>query len=173
MRTPATHRSHFFEVAKADDGGMMLHLWGRMDADRSSMLLRELDVFFAKAAPPSLAVELSKVAFLDDFGALVLVELKRWMMRTNGAFRLENPSLEIQQVLKTFQFNSLGREASIPKKQNPGILVRLGDSAISSLLSERLSWLFSTFAAIRDLFGLRIPSLTCRKPVWMPCPLSA
>jgi phospholipid/cholesterol/gamma-HCH transport system permease protein len=146
MRTPATHRSHFFEVAKADDGGMMLHLWGRMDADRSSMLLRELDVFFAKAAPPSLAVELSKVAFLDDFGALVLVELKRWMMRTNGAFRLENPSLEIQQVLKTFQFNSLGREASIPKKQNPGILVRLGDSAIAHF--NDLKYLISFIGAI-------------------------
>ena len=146
MSTPAIHRSHFFEAANIEDGGMVLHLWGRMDADRSSVLLRELDGFFAEAIPPSLVVELSKVTFLDDFGALVLIELKRFMMRTNGAFRLENPSGEIQEVLKTFQFENLEKEASLPKKKKTGVLVRLGDSAIAHVRDFR--YLISFIGAI-------------------------
>jgi phospholipid/cholesterol/gamma-HCH transport system permease protein len=117
-----------------------------MDADRSPVLLRELDGFFAEAPPSSLAVELSKVTFLDDFGALVLIELKRLMMRTNGAFRLENPSVEIQQVLKTFQFEKLEKEASLPKKKKTGVLVRLGDSAIAHVKDFR--YLISFIGAI-------------------------
>ncbi|RJR36513.1 MAG: MlaE family lipid ABC transporter permease subunit [Desulfobacteraceae bacterium] len=125
---------------------MVLHFWGRMDAERSPVLLRELDSFFAKAVPRSLAVELSKVVFLDDFGALVLVELKRLMMRSDGLFRLENPNAEVQEVLKTFQFDSLGKEASLPRKQKPGLLVRLGDSAIAHV--EDFRYLISFIGAI-------------------------
>lgn len=130
MSMPTGQQSRLFRVAESTDGGMMLHLRGRMDAERSSVLLRELDAFFSKGPPPSLTVELSGVTFLDDFGALVLIELKSMMMREKKSFRLENPGEEIGQVLKTFQFETLGKEPSLPRKSKPGILVRLGDSAI-------------------------------------------
>lgn len=157
MRPQRGHRSHFFEATESPDGGMELHLWGRMDADRSSVLLRELDAFFATGTPPSLTVELSRVGFLDDFGALVLVELKRSMMRGGGSFRIENPSAEIQEVLRTFQFETLGKELPLPKKQRPGLLVRLGDSAISHANDLRflISFIGSVFLAL---------VYTCRHP---------
>jgi phospholipid/cholesterol/gamma-HCH transport system permease protein len=150
MRPARSHRSSFFEAAESADGGMVIRLWGRLDADRASMLLRELDGFFAKKAVRSLTAELSRVTFLDDFGALVLVEMKRMMMRNRGTFTIENPGEAVQQVLKTFQFERLGKEAALLKKHRPGLLVRLGDAAIAHAKDLRflVSFIGSVFLAL-------------------------
>ncbi len=146
MRTAAKKRSPYYEVTEGADGALVLHLWGRLDAERSSGLLGELDKLFAEGVPRSMTVELSRVSFLDDFGALVLVELKSMMARTGGAFRLENPGEEVRQVLNTFQFDSLGKEAALPKKPTPGALVRLGDAAIQHL--DDLRFLISFIGSV-------------------------
>lgn len=130
MWKPSNTRSPYFEVKETREGDMTLHFWGRLDAPRSSALLRELDAFFRKGAPSSLSVDLSRVTYLDDFGALVLVELKNMMAGANRSFRIQNPGREIQELLHIFHFDSLGASTVLSKKQTPGILVRFGDAAL-------------------------------------------
>jgi phospholipid/cholesterol/gamma-HCH transport system permease protein len=130
MWSPPIKRSPYFEVKETREGGLTLHFWGRLDAARSSALLKELDAFFRKGPPSSLSVDLSRVTYLDDFGALVLVELKRMMTEANRGFRLQNPGREIRELLHVFQFDSLGDPRVLSRKQVPGILVRFGDAAI-------------------------------------------
>lgn len=157
MKTEGKKRSRFFEVKAGADGTMVLHLWGRLDADRSSGLLGELDGLFARESPKSLTVEMSRVSFLDDFGALVLIELKRMMIRLKGGFRLEGTGEEIRQVLDTFQFDTLGKEAVLPKKQTPGILVRLGESALHHLDDLRFLISFIGSVLLAVIFVCRHP----------------
>jgi phospholipid/cholesterol/gamma-HCH transport system permease protein len=130
MRSPSSKRSPYFEVKDTGDGVLTLHFWGRLDVSRSSVLLRELDAFFKKGPPSSLLVDLSRVTYLDDFGALVLVELKRMMTGANRSFRIQNPATEVQELLHVFRFDSLGDSPVLSRKPTPGILVRLGDAAI-------------------------------------------
>lgn len=130
MRSPSNQRSPYFEVEETPDQEVTLRFWGRLDASRSSALLRELDAFFKKGAPLSLSVDLSRVTYLDDFGALVLVELKNMMARAERSYRIQNPGKEIQELLHIFHFDDLGDSVVLRRKQPPGILVRLGDAAI-------------------------------------------
>ncbi|MEW6669600.1 MAG: MlaE family lipid ABC transporter permease subunit [Thermodesulfobacteriota bacterium] len=130
MWRPLNPRRPHFEVKETPEGDMTLHLWGRLDVSRSSALLQELDAFFRKGPPAALSVDLSRVTYLDDFGALVLVELKRMMIAAKRSFRLQDPTPEVQELLHVFRFDSLGDGLAISRKRTPGILVRLGDAAI-------------------------------------------
>jgi len=130
MRTPAHSYSKYFEVTEAADGAVTLHFWGRLDSERSSVLLRKLDALFREDRPPSLTVDLSRVTYLDDFGALVLVELKGMTIGGKGDFHIRNAGSDVQQILKIFQIDTLGDPFTIPKKRPPGFLVRLGDAVI-------------------------------------------
>jgi phospholipid/cholesterol/gamma-HCH transport system permease protein len=130
MRSPPNERSRYFEVKETKEGEMILSFWGRMDAPRSSILLRELDTLFGKRKPYSLIVDLSRVTYLDDFGALVLVELRNMMAVAKRSFRIQAPPGEIQELLHIFRFDSLGDSTVISRKETPGILVRFGDAVL-------------------------------------------
>ncbi|MBN1106816.1 MAG: STAS domain-containing protein, partial [Deltaproteobacteria bacterium] len=150
MMTTARAHSRYFEVSESGEGGMALHLWGRLDAARSSLLIRELDDLFREAPPQDLTVDLSRVTYLDDFGVLVLVEIKTMMARAGGGFRIENADEEIQQILKIFRFESLGEPTALRRKRQPGMMVRLGDAGIRHAQDMRylISFVGSVFLAL-------------------------
>ena len=154
MGSPSNRPSPYFEVEETGGGDMTLHFWGRLDVSRSSAMLRELDAFFRKGAPSSLSVDLSRVTYLDDFGALVLVELKRMMTGANRGFRIQKPAKEVQEALHVFRFDSLGDSAALSRKQTPGFLVRLGDAAIRHVNDTKylISFIGSAFLALVHVF---------------------
>jgi phospholipid/cholesterol/gamma-HCH transport system permease protein len=130
MTTLGSSHARNFEITKADDGGMVLHLADRMDASSSAPLLNELSALLEKTSPSSLTIDLSLVTYMDDFGALVLVELKSMMNRSKGTFRLENPTEEVKDLLAALRFDALGEHVSFTRKRPPDMLVRLGDGAL-------------------------------------------
>jgi phospholipid/cholesterol/gamma-HCH transport system permease protein len=130
MERPTDTRSPYFEAKETPEGDVTLHFWGRLDAARSTALLKVLDAFFRKRTPSSLSVDLSRVTYLDDFGALVLVELKSRMNRAKRDFHLRNPGREIRELLEVFHFDTLGESKILSRKATPGILVRFGDATL-------------------------------------------
>jgi anti-anti-sigma regulatory factor len=68
-----------YEVSQSDDGEVTLHIQGRMDASSAAATIDGLKSILQPPLPPALTVDLEKVTYLDDFGALVLVELKNLM----------------------------------------------------------------------------------------------
>ena len=64
-----------YEVSHGDDGAVTLHIQGRMDAATATETIAGIKSLFQPPLPPALTVDLAKVTYLDDFGALVLVEL--------------------------------------------------------------------------------------------------
>jgi len=76
----------------------------------------------------SLTVDLEKVDYLDDFGALVLVELKEMMASRRSNFQLLNASDKVKKMLSILDFGSMGEEVSFTKKRTPNMFIRLGDA---------------------------------------------
>jgi anti-anti-sigma factor len=76
MSTSQDLQSCRYEVAHGDDGAVTLHIQGRMDAATAAETIAGIKSLFQPPLPPALTVDLEKVTYLDDFGALVLVELK-------------------------------------------------------------------------------------------------
>jgi len=119
-----------YEVSGSDEEGMVLLLQGRMDATTASSMLRDLEPLVKKQAPPSLTLDLSKVTYLDDFGALVLAQLRDRVLETKGRFTIENAGEKINEMLSVVRFDTLRTKPAISREPSPGIFVRLGEATL-------------------------------------------
>ncbi|MBN1830812.1 MAG: MlaE family lipid ABC transporter permease subunit [Deltaproteobacteria bacterium] len=109
---------------------MVLHLQGEMGASNAARLIEELNTIIKEREPSSLTVDLKEVSYLDDFGVLVLMELRNGMI-DRGQFSLENAGGEIEKTLSILHFADLGKRISLGKrKDRQKVLVRLGEAAI-------------------------------------------
>lgn len=128
-------------VSEGEGGGMTLHLQGRMDVTNASSMRSELHSLLKDRPSSSLTVDLERVTYLDDFGALILVELKRLIRSRNGHFSLTNTSDKVNEVLHGLKLDSLEEPVFLVKKQTPGVFVRLGEATIQ--LTSDLKYMIS------------------------------
>jgi phospholipid/cholesterol/gamma-HCH transport system permease protein len=104
---------------------LSLHLQGKLDSSSAPRMIQVLTSLLKDRSPSSLTVNLEKVSYLDDFGALVLVELKNMVAREGGQFELTKASEEILNVLHLDDFE---KNIPSPRKRSPGMFVRLGEA---------------------------------------------
>ena len=76
MRNSEDLQSCRYEVSHGADGAVTLRFQGRMDAATAAETIAGIKSILKPPLPPTLTVDLQQVTYLDDFGALVLVELK-------------------------------------------------------------------------------------------------
>lgn len=122
-----------FDVSDHFGGGIILHLQGRMDAASAAPMLHRLIPLLKGRAIRSLAVDLRGVTYFDDFGALVLVELRDTVRQEGGEFVLENVSEKINEILSILNFEAIGERAPFAGKRPPNVFARLGDSSLRHL----------------------------------------
>ena len=135
-----------YEVSESDQGGITLQIQGRMDVFNAASMLKELASLLEDRLAASLTVDLEKVTYLDDFGALVLVELRKIMTGKNGSFHLRNASDEVKEILSILNFDSIKERASSAEKQRQGFFVRLGEVVFRRVSS--LGYLFSFIGSV-------------------------
>ena len=138
--------SSSFQVERRDDGSVVLAVQGRMDADRAGDMIRGARALFAGGVPPSLTVDLGEVSYLDDFGSLVLLELREEMEKAKGGFYLRNASENIQRVLSVFQFDKASKAVVLAKKPKPNVIERVGDATIENV--EDLRYMVSFLGSV-------------------------
>ena len=151
-----------YEVSESADGVMALHLQGRMDSSGASRMLEALTSLLRDRFPASLTLDLGKVTYLDDFGALVIMEIRQMMTRGGGNFDLRNASEEILNIL---DFEPSGEDILSPRMDPPGTLIRLGEGVFRQ--ASDLKYLISFIGSINYLFYKK--SLQCGRS---PCKVS-
>lgn len=126
--TDSIHPSSY-EIGVSDGTAqdLILRISGQMNVSTAGSMIRELDLLMKQRSPASLTVDLEGVSYLDDFGVLVLCELKNRMTSCDGGFRLANANDRVKEFLALLKFDAIDERASIPRKQTPSMFVRLGD----------------------------------------------
>ncbi len=151
-----------FEITEDGEDGITIALKGSLDAASSPGIIKRLVSILRKSAPGSLTVDMEKVNYLDDFGVLLLSELKRISSEGAGDYRLKNLGKEAKEILFLHHFPSLVKGLSLPQNQNEGVMVRLGNSIIRDMANARDmifflgSVIFSFFSIARRPRGLRL-----------------
>ena len=135
-----------YEVSNGDDGAKTLHIQGRMDAATAAETIAGIKSILKPPLPDALTVDLEKVTYLDDFGALVLVELKNLMARQKSRLYLKNADRSIKEILKILKYDALGEPAELPRKLSPNMFVRLGDSVFGQV--KDLNFTFSFIGSV-------------------------
>ncbi len=77
---------------------------------------------------------MEKVTYLDDFGLLVLLELRELMAGDNSRFQLINATDKVREVLSIHNFDLYGERVLFAGRAHPGMFVRLGGATIRHYL---------------------------------------
>ena len=116
-----------YEISESNDGEMTIYLEGRIDATNASSLIDSFGSLIKDRSPVSLVVDLKKVTYLDDFGALVLVELRDMMSAAKGGFHLKNAR---EEVLFVIDSEALSEPPKLIKMRPPSMFIRFGDAIL-------------------------------------------
>jgi phospholipid/cholesterol/gamma-HCH transport system permease protein len=146
MENPQEFDSCRYEVSYVDEGAMTLHIQGRMDASNAAPMIEAVKSLLADHQPKSLTVDLQNVTYLDDFGALVLAELKKLMAGETKRFFLTNANESVNQVLSILDFDTLGTRVAIAKKRTSDIFTRLGEGVLRQ--TSDLNFTFSFIGSV-------------------------
>lgn len=150
MEKSAHPEAWSYEISEHVSGGMILHLKGRMDAAGAATMLHRLSPLVKGRGLRSIAVDLGGVTYFDDFGALVLVELRDAVIQEGGEFRLENVGEKIEEILSLLKFEAMGEKSPFAKKRPPNLFTRLGDGVLRNIGELKLltSFAGSVFLAL-------------------------
>jgi len=129
-----------------DEGGITFHLKGRMDVTNAAPMMKELRTLLEDSPLSSLIVDLEKISYLDDFGALVLVELQQMIASRRGHFSFINASDKVRKTLSPLNLSSLTEPVTLVKKRPPGIFIRLGEATIKN--ASDLKYMISFMGAV-------------------------
>ena len=154
MNTSETKTPVQYNISKNDQDGTTIHFHGRMDSGNAGSLIKELSRRFSEHPPGNLTVDLENVTYLDDFGALVLVELRKATVKVNGNFQLLNPSDKVREMLLFLRFDSLLNRAPFEKKRRQGVIVRMGEKTLD-IISD-LKYAISFIGAIVFSLGYHL-----------------
>jgi len=168
MKTSKNLPSYQCVISESDGGSITLHLQGRMDVNNAAPMMRELHSLLKDRPLFSLNVDLERVTYLDDFGALVLVELKQKVSSLKGNFSLINADDKVSDILSTFKLNFLGEPVTFVKKRPPNIFVRLGEATIKN--TSDLKYMISFFGSVcLSLFYVLIHPRSLRSDDTLSC----
>jgi phospholipid/cholesterol/gamma-HCH transport system permease protein len=135
-----------YKVSHGDDGAVTLHIQGRMDAATAAETIAGIKSLFQPPLPPALTVDLEKVTYLDDFGALVLVELKNLVADQKSRLYLENADQRVKEILSILKYDALGEPDTFSRKPPPNMFIRLGEGVFDQVAG--LNFIFSFIGSV-------------------------
>jgi len=114
MKIPETPITPQYEISENPEGSLILRIRGNMDATNAGTLIKSLSTHLREYAISSLTVDLEDVDYLDDFGTLVLSELRKMVAHGKTAFHIINASAKINELLSLLEFEGQDPENAIP-----------------------------------------------------------
>jgi len=157
MHSSKGQRSWGYEISDDRKGGLILYLTGRMDSANAGAMLRDLGPLVHTTSPISLTVDLAEVTYVDDFGVLVLIQLRHMMRDRSGSFSLIHVTDRVREILSLLRFDDLTEKVPLAKKQIPNIFVRLGDATLRHINESRYLTSFTGSVFLALLYVCRHP----------------
>ncbi|MDZ7695427.1 MAG: MlaE family lipid ABC transporter permease subunit [Deltaproteobacteria bacterium] len=131
-----------YEISENTTGDITILFYGSMDVTGSARLLEQIQADMETRSPSAVTADLKSVVYLDDFGALILIELKRMMSRREGRFRIINPNSTIQNMLSLYDFDAVDSFAGFDRSRTPNLFIRIGGATLSYLSGLKYALFF-------------------------------
>ncbi len=112
------------------DGEASVSLSGRISIDSIGKILHEITPFFNEKLPSKLAIDLSRVDYLDSSGALMLIEIEERAKAKSIPFELVNVSDKIKEMLSLINRDVLRATSLITDKRTTNIVEKIGEESI-------------------------------------------
>jgi len=130
---------------------LLIRLKGRVDVTTAASILKELLPRLDQTDTTSIIVDLSKIIDFDDYGALVLLQIKAKATASKIKFKLQHTNAQIEQILNLVHFEEHQNCALTPVKKQSNIFMRLGDATIKQAFTIR--YMISFLGSAMICFG--------------------
>ncbi|MFH1888333.1 MAG: MlaE family lipid ABC transporter permease subunit [Pseudomonadota bacterium] len=120
-----------YKIREEEDGGLILLLSGPLDRRAHDTWYVELARLVKKKKPASLALDLSGVTALDDYGALVILGLRRAAGAERGCRFLDAPG-PVAEVLELLQLSSLCEAPALAGKGREDPITAMGSRTLEA-----------------------------------------
>ena len=129
MTQPSPPPAYTVELSRDGTGSVTAQLAGRIDTENAAAVLARLAPAADDAATKSITVDLERVDYLDDYGVLVLVELKKKLELRKAELSICNMSGPAKAMIELFRLDSAA--APLELARSPGAIERLGAAALA------------------------------------------
>lgn len=137
-----------YKLVTSADGAIGIQFIGRIDHVRAAALIKRLKDEIADHAPIKVTADLNRITYFDDFGVLVLSELRNFLNERKIPFNLIQPPPKPGEVLALFNFSEPSTCPFPEPKKRDSLIIRLGEGFIGQLYNIRFLVSFLGSAAI-------------------------
>jgi len=130
MTISKQHPLYSYEIKEKDNGDLMILFKGRIDIESSGFILKSLSPLIKSKT--SVTADLDNVTYFDDFGALLLFELKQL---TNGGFKVIHINEKIKAILSQVNFDALEKCVLVKKRRSVNMILHLGEATLTEVSS--------------------------------------
>lgn len=157
MKKPEQNKSRSYDISEDNKGLLTVHFHGRMDAQTSPAIIRQLLVEIDSLSFVNITADLDDVSYFDDFGLLVLIELKKTVKKKKGTFAITDNSSKAKNLLSLLESDFSRPALPVKKKGLQRVIEHLGETILSNA---------SGFGTVISFIGSVILSFyqVCRHP---------
>jgi phospholipid/cholesterol/gamma-HCH transport system permease protein len=137
MAKAKDNTSEYYNLVASKEGTVGIQLVGRIDRKSAGPLLKKLFAEIKTQAPKKVMVDLNRVSYFDDFGALVLFELRSFLGSKKIDFGLIQPPPKAGAILNLTNFDNPQLCAPLTRLRRPNLVVRLGEATLQEAYNVR------------------------------------
>ncbi len=141
----------FYRLVAGPEGSFGLQLQGRIDRRCAGTVLKAIQSEVKAKMPRKVTVDLNRTTYFDDFGALILFELRRFAQEHRIAFSLVQPPPRAAEILRLTNFDDPQSCALAIRPRRSNFILRLGEAVIAQL--HNLRFLVSFLGSVMLCFG--------------------
>ena len=146
MKSAPVDASQFYNLQAGPDGTIGLQFIGRIDHQCAAALIDSLKSELRARRPKKVFADLNRTTYFDDFGVLVLNELRILLNENQIPFSLVQPPPKAGEVLALFNFDDPEACKPIEPKKKHNLIIRFGDAFIRQL--DNLRYLVSFLGSV-------------------------
>ena len=135
-----------YQLATSKDGAIGIQFTGRIDHQVAAGLLKEILTEITVAKPTQVSIDLNRTTYFDDFGVLILSELRNHLSRWKIPFHLVQPPPKAAEVLALTNFDDPMACQLIAPKKRDNLILRFGAGAID--VSYNIRFLISFLGSV-------------------------
>lgn len=158
MSPPHNRASEFYQVDAAEDGSLAIALRGRIDRECAAPLLKKLLGEIKTHKPRKVFLDLSRITYFDDFGALILHEVRSQLNNRNVQFGIRKAPPKVEEILKLTNFGDPELCSPIAPPRRPNFVLRLVDATVAVTVGFRYMVAFLGSVVLAMLQVLARPS---------------
>ncbi len=169
MAIPTSHPVASIQRKETGEGGLTLFLTGQLTVESCADLLAQIPLTFEKTgSSPVIFLDLAGVTQIDEYGVLVINEIKEMAARGNRRLDMRHTGKEVEKVLSLYASVSTAppHSEAMPHRFHPAYFIsEIGETAIGGIkkTDSSISFFGAVFFAIgAALFhprSMRVPDM--------------